>query len=62
MYFSKKNMEPVQTEETSVWLCSKEGCSCWMRDTLSFEEFPTCPICSTKMEQGLKMLPVLNKI
>ncbi|MEX1028817.1 MAG: cold-shock protein [Paenibacillaceae bacterium] len=61
MYFSKKGLEPVQTEQTSIWTCNKEGCTCWMRDALSFKETPTCPICSSTMVHSTKMLPVLNR-
>jgi hypothetical protein len=61
MYFSKKNMETVEEQETAIWSCSNEGCTCWMRDNYSFEKTPLCPICSSTMKQGMKMLPVLNK-
>lgn len=57
MYFSKKNMEPVEEEQTSVWMCSKERCMCWMRENFSFEESPICPICNSVMEKDTKMLP-----
>ncbi|MCU6791662.1 MULTISPECIES: cold-shock protein [Paenibacillus] len=60
MYFSKKNMEPVQEEQTSVWVCSKEGCSCWMRENFSLQKSPLCPICKSEMVKNSKMLPLLN--
>lgn len=60
MYFSKKNKEAVEEEETSVWTCSNESCSCWMRDNFSFKESPTCPICSSVMEKDVKTLPALH--
>ncbi|TCZ76347.1 cold-shock protein [Paenibacillus albiflavus] len=59
MYFSKKNMEPIQEETTSVWICSEDTCSCWMRENFSFEESPACPICSSVMVKNTKMLPSL---
>lgn len=60
MYFSKKMMEPVQEEETSVWLCSDEDCPCWMRENFAFEQSPSCPICNSEMVKNTKMLPALT--
>ncbi|MFC4775894.1 cold-shock protein [Paenibacillus sp. GCM10023252] len=61
MYYSKKNTEPVPEEQTAVWTCSKDGCECWMRDDFSFQSQPQCPICSSSMEQSMKLLPVLRR-
>ncbi|MEK8132494.1 cold-shock protein [Paenibacillus filicis] len=61
MYFSKKSSEPTPQEETAIWTCSQAGCSCWMRDSFSFEQDPLCPICSSAMVQGSKLLPVLKR-
>ncbi|SEC47884.1 cold-shock protein [Paenibacillus sp. GP183] len=60
MYFSKKNMEAVPEEQTSVWMCSTENCTCWMRENFSFEESPICPICKSVMVREMKMLPNLT--
>ncbi|MFH5187255.1 cold-shock protein [Paenibacillus sp. TAB 01] len=60
LYFSKKAMEPVQEEQTSVWMCSNEGCSCWMRENFSLESTPDCPICHATMVKNFKMLPMLQ--
>ncbi|MFD0694547.1 cold-shock protein [Paenibacillus sp. GCM10027628] len=60
MYFSKKTLEPVQEEETSIWTCSTDQCSCWMRDNFSFDESPVCPICNSAMVKDMKMLPALT--
>ncbi|TXK74808.1 cold-shock protein [Paenibacillus sp. N3.4] len=60
MYFSKKSLEPVPEEQTSIWTCSTEQCSCWMRDNFSFDESPVCPICQSSMVKDLKMLPTLS--
>lgn len=59
MYFSKRGTEPLPQDETAVWTCSKEECSCWMRDDFSFEEQPACPICASSMVRDTRMLPVL---
>lgn len=59
MYFSKKNMEPVLEEQTTVWNCTTDNCSCWMRENFSFEESPICPVCKSSMVRGTKMLPSL---
>ncbi|MFC5450797.1 cold-shock protein [Paenibacillus aestuarii] len=60
MYFSKKTLEPVQEEETSIWSCSTEQCTCWMRDNFSFNESPVCPICNSTMVKDTRMLPALT--
>ncbi|UJF32919.1 cold-shock protein [Paenibacillus hexagrammi] len=60
MYFSKKTIEPVPEEETAVWTCSTEQCSCWMRDNFSFDESPVCPICSATMVKDTRLLPALS--
>ncbi|MBD2844791.1 cold-shock protein [Paenibacillus sp. IB182496] len=60
MYYSKKNVEPTPEEETAVWSCSSEGCTCWMRDDFSFQTRPLCPICDSPMIEGSKLLPVLK--
>ncbi|MFE5322732.1 cold-shock protein [Paenibacillus sp. NPDC056579] len=59
LYFSKKTVEPVQEEQTAVWMCSKEGCSCWMRENFALEELPSCPLCQSEMVKNTKMLPTL---
>jgi len=59
MFFGKKNQEPAEMKETVVWTCSRESCTCWMREDYSFEDQPTCPICSAEMRKGTKMLPTL---
>lgn len=59
MYFSKKAIVPVEEEETDVWTCSTDGCTCWMRDNFSFEKSPTCPFCQGEMTKDTRMLPVL---
>jgi len=61
LYHSKRNQEPVQQEQTSVWTCSKESCSCWMRESFAFDENPICPLCSSSMVKDTKMLPILSQ-
>ncbi|MBJ6360983.1 cold-shock protein [Paenibacillus sp. GCM10012307] len=60
MYYSKKNVEPTPEEQTAIWTCSNDSCSCWMRNDFSFLEEPHCPICKSEMSQGTKLLPVLK--
>ncbi|MCC2685564.1 MAG: cold-shock protein [Paenibacillaceae bacterium] len=60
MYFAKKVQEPVQEEETNVWVCGDDACGCWMREDFSFEQSPSCPICRNSMIKNSKMLPALN--
>ncbi|AKF95917.1 cold-shock protein [Brevibacillus laterosporus] len=57
MYYSRKQEEPVEDVETSIWTCTKDDCICWMRENLSFDEIPVCPICSSSMVKDSKMLP-----
>ena len=60
MYFTKRAAEPVEEEETKIWTCTNELCSCWMRDNFSFDESPTCPICRSEMIKDMRMLPALE--
>ncbi|GIO09439.1 hypothetical protein J31TS6_54670 [Brevibacillus reuszeri] len=60
MYFSKKAIVPIEEEETDVWMCSKDGCTCWMRDNFSFDASPNCPFCQSEMVKDTRMLPVLT--
>nr|WP_219839007.1 cold-shock protein [Paenibacillus sp. R14(2021)] len=60
MHFSKKQAEPIPEEETAIWACTNESCSCWMRSDFSFGEFPTCPICNSSMTSDMKNLPILT--
>lgn len=59
MYFSKRAEVPPEEEETDVWTCTNDDCTCWMRDNFSFEESPNCPFCHSKMLKDKRMLPVL---
>jgi hypothetical protein len=52
--------EPVQEEETNIWVCGDDDCGCWMREDFSFEQSPSCPICHNSMVKNSKMLPALS--
>lgn len=61
MAFQGKNSrEPVPEVETSVWSCTNDDCSGWMRDNFSFEDEPTCPICKSTMEKETRVLPEIK--
>ncbi|MFC3255129.1 cold-shock protein [Paenibacillus sepulcri] len=60
IHFSKKIVEPIPEEQTSIWTCTNEECSCWMRDNFSFGEEPACPICNSTMTSEIRLLPVLS--
>jgi ABC-type ATPase with predicted acetyltransferase domain len=60
LYYSKKNMEPVEEEVTAIWTCSKEQCACWIRDNFAFDTTPTCPLCDSPMNKTTKVLPALH--
>jgi hypothetical protein len=59
MNFRKKWEEKTPEEDTPVWSCTKDGCKGWMRDTLTFEAVPLCPLCSSPMVSETRMLPTL---
>jgi hypothetical protein len=58
--FAKRTTEIIPEEATSIWACSNENCSGWMRDNFSFKNVPTCPVCKSEMVLGEKMLPFLH--
>lgn len=56
----KKSREVVPQQETPIWMCEqKEICKGWIREDFAFEEVPYCPLCSSTMVHGTKMLPVI---
>ena len=58
--FAKRTFEAVPEESTSIWACSSESCTGWMRDNFSFQSEPVCPFCKSSMVLGVKMLPSLH--
>ncbi|WP_408021942.1 MULTISPECIES: cold-shock protein [Siminovitchia] len=60
MAYRRGPQEPVPEEETIVWSCTNEQCSCWMRDAFSSENKTICPICKSEMEQETRVLPVIT--
>ncbi|MDQ0089347.1 hypothetical protein J2T12_002759 [Paenibacillus anaericanus] len=59
MNYRKKTLEEIPEESTPVWSCSSEDCNGWMRDNFAFDYTPVCPLCSSEMVKGTKMLPQL---
>jgi len=59
MYSRKKPIEELPQEETAIWQCVSDDCIGWMRDDFSFEEVPTCYLCSSPMVSATRMLPAL---
>ncbi|AWB43205.1 cold-shock protein [Paenibacillus sp. CAA11] len=59
MNYRKKTSEEVPEELTPIWSCTSESCNGWMRDNFAFDYSPVCPLCSSAMEKGSKMLPLL---
>ncbi|WP_232697341.1 cold-inducible protein YdjO-related protein [Brevibacillus daliensis] len=59
MFHARRTEEPVVAVATSVWTCMQADCICWMRENLTFDKVPTCPICSSAMERDTKLLPPL---
>lgn len=60
MGFSRGRREPLPEVETTVWACTNEECNGWMRDTFSFDEVPSCPLCESKMNKEVRVLPKLD--
>lgn len=60
MSFSRGPKEPVQEVETSVWSCTKEDCQGWMRESFSFEDEPSCPLCHSEMAKEVRVIPELK--
>jgi predicted Zn-ribbon and HTH transcriptional regulator len=58
--FNKNRREPVPEVETSIWACTNETCSGFMRDAYSFNEEPKCPLCQSEMVKETRLLPVLD--
>ncbi|MGV3489484.1 MAG: cold-shock protein [Tuberibacillus sp.] len=61
MAFNRNNREPIPEAETTVWSCTSEDCTGWMRDAFSFEEEPKCPLCQSDMVKETRVLPVLDQ-
>lgn len=60
MAFRRRPEEQVPQEETVIWTCTNDDCSCWSRDDFSSQDKTTCPICNSEMIQGTKVLPVIS--
>ena len=60
MAFSRGPREPVPEVETTVWACLNDDCQGWMRESYSFKEEPTCPLCQSEMEKEVRVLPELK--
>jgi len=61
MSFFRRSKEPVAEVETSVWACTSEDCKGWMRETFSFDEDPSCPLCQSSMEKEKRVLPEMSE-
>ncbi|WP_458412158.1 cold-shock protein [Schinkia sp. CFF1] len=58
MAFGRRHVEEVVTEETKVWVCTSDGCNCWVRD--NFKTSDQCPICNSEMTPSTKMLQIVE--
>lgn len=59
MNYRKKTIEEIPEVLTPVWSCTSDSCNGWMRDDFTFDYSPVCPLCSSTMEKGDRMLPLL---
>ncbi|MFC0299945.1 cold-shock protein [Virgibacillus soli] len=60
MSFSRGPKEPLPKVDTNVWACTNDDCNGWMRESLSFEKDPECPLCKSEMKQEVRVLPELE--
>ena len=58
--YNRKNVEEVIPEETKVWECTSDDCNAWVRDNFKSTETPSCPLCSSDMTEGTKILQAIN--
>lgn len=60
MAFGKKNQAEIKEEDTKIWVCSSEDCTCWMRDNFRTNEKNICPICGSEMVVENKVMQVVE--
>jgi hypothetical protein len=42
-----------------IWRCNNSDCKAWIREELTSERSPDCPLCKGKMIRSIKHLPKL---
>lgn len=55
-YYNKRNQEPLPKEDVSTWECTKEDCNGWTRKNFASSDTPLCPLCGSKMVDGIRSL------
>nr|WGD63179.1 cold-shock protein [Bacillus subtilis] len=55
-YYNKRNQEPPTKEDVSIWECTKEDCNGWTRKNFASSDTPLCPLCGSKMVDGIRSL------
>lgn len=58
--FMHMHQEKRPEVETNVWNCTNDACTCWMRESFTFYEEPSCPLCQSKMEKEIRILPEID--
>ncbi|MGY3838605.1 cold-shock protein [Bacillus atrophaeus] len=53
-YYNKRNQEPLPQEEVTT--CTKEDCNGWTRKNFASSDTPECPLCGSKMIDGVRTL------
>ncbi len=48
-------------KEIQIWKCKDSECNAWIRDEFVTEAAPSCPLCSSMMEQSKKQVPLAVK-
>lgn len=58
-YQRGRHQEEVKLMEAEVWTCTGESCKGWMRQDLSFQQEPACPLCGSEMKLSVRQVPKL---
>ena len=58
--YRRNNTEEIIPEETKVWECTSEDCKGWIRDNFTSNDEHVCPLCSSEMKPGTRMLQAIN--
>ncbi|WP_240375027.1 cold-shock protein [Bacillus piscicola] len=58
-FYNNKKEKPPEVE-TTVWACTTNDCTGWMRENFTFEKEPRCPFCNSEMVREVKTLPQIS--
>ncbi|ALS22955.1 MULTISPECIES: cold-inducible protein YdjO-related protein [Paenibacillus] len=61
MSTSTSEAQTQEMKEIQIWKCKDSECNAWIRDEFVTEAAPSCPLCSSMMEQSKKQVPLAVK-